>query len=326
MMKERKNNKGFTLVEMIIVIAVMAILGVVAAPQFLKYVETSRQETDRGAIWEVARAAQIAYATTEDIGDTIVLVSIDENGNAKYGEISLSGDSLNINEIMDSPTYKAIVNGLGITTDFDIYSNVILDAEVNEVMPEDSYQYKSDLYRNSEITIEIIDDGNIKIAADGAAVNNLQAVHAVDGAVLSGYQNAVSTYITTKGLEFTTIQEALPTIEADYYKSEEDSKAELTAYARTLRTKANEYGTYKDASYYTEEAIAARFAATTAENAVSKWGWSTTWRTLRDSRTAAYNAATEGAKLEKSYNEDEKALTNKTASSTNLTIHINAVK
>lgn len=46
-MKETKmNNKGFSLVELIIVIAIMAILIVVLAPQYLKYVERSRNSTD----------------------------------------------------------------------------------------------------------------------------------------------------------------------------------------------------------------------------------------------------------------------------------------
>ncbi len=46
MKKESMNNKGFSLVELIIVIAIMAILIVVLAPQYLKYVERSRNSTD----------------------------------------------------------------------------------------------------------------------------------------------------------------------------------------------------------------------------------------------------------------------------------------
>jgi type IV pilus assembly protein PilA len=46
MKKELKNNKGFSLVELIVVIAIMAVLVGVLAPQFMKYVESSRQSTD----------------------------------------------------------------------------------------------------------------------------------------------------------------------------------------------------------------------------------------------------------------------------------------
>ena len=41
-----KNNKGFSLVELIIVIAIMAILVGVIAPQLIKYIEKSRQAAD----------------------------------------------------------------------------------------------------------------------------------------------------------------------------------------------------------------------------------------------------------------------------------------
>lgn len=47
--KFMKNNKGFSLVELIIVIAIMAVLVAVLAPQYTKYVEKSRQSTDVSA-------------------------------------------------------------------------------------------------------------------------------------------------------------------------------------------------------------------------------------------------------------------------------------
>lgn len=43
---KKTNNKGFSLVELIIVIAIMAILVGVLAPQYLKYVEKSRKSAD----------------------------------------------------------------------------------------------------------------------------------------------------------------------------------------------------------------------------------------------------------------------------------------
>lgn len=50
MKKETKNNKGFSLIELIIVIAIMAVLIGVLAPAYLRYVERSRQSSDIQAI------------------------------------------------------------------------------------------------------------------------------------------------------------------------------------------------------------------------------------------------------------------------------------
>ena len=55
-MEMKKNNKGFSLVELIIVIAIMAVLMAVLAPQFLRYIERSRLQSDNTAIGEIANA------------------------------------------------------------------------------------------------------------------------------------------------------------------------------------------------------------------------------------------------------------------------------
>lgn len=64
MNKKQKSltNKGFSLVELIIVIAIMAVLIGVLAPQYLKYVESSRLQKDNQAIAEIANAVKIAMA------------------------------------------------------------------------------------------------------------------------------------------------------------------------------------------------------------------------------------------------------------------------
>lgn len=69
MKKENMNDKGFSLVELIIVIAIMAILLVVLAPQYLKYVERSRNSTDLQNATEMVNALQI-FAADPDASES----------------------------------------------------------------------------------------------------------------------------------------------------------------------------------------------------------------------------------------------------------------
>lgn len=68
MKKEKMNNKGFSLVELIIVIAIMAVLVVVLAPQYLKYVEKSRNSTDTSNATSIVTALQV-WAADPDAGE-----------------------------------------------------------------------------------------------------------------------------------------------------------------------------------------------------------------------------------------------------------------
>ncbi|MBQ4522572.1 MAG: prepilin-type N-terminal cleavage/methylation domain-containing protein [Lachnospiraceae bacterium] len=65
------NNKGFSLVELIIVIAIMAILAGALAPALLRYIEKTRVSNDKTTAANMKTAVETALAT-EEVMDAVV--------------------------------------------------------------------------------------------------------------------------------------------------------------------------------------------------------------------------------------------------------------
>lgn len=79
---KKMNNKGFSLVELIIVIAIMAILAAAIAPALIRYIDKSRKANDVTAAGTIATAVEAALAN-EDAYDEVVTGS----GTTKVVEI-----------------------------------------------------------------------------------------------------------------------------------------------------------------------------------------------------------------------------------------------
>ena len=78
---EKKDNKGFSLVELIIVIAIMAILVGIVGTQVIPYISKSKVAKDQQILNSISTAGVAAYSENGLTGDIIVDVFKDP----KYG-------------------------------------------------------------------------------------------------------------------------------------------------------------------------------------------------------------------------------------------------
>lgn len=92
MFLKNKKNKGFTLVELIIVVAILAILVGLLAPQYTKYVEKTRKSADINNLNEIVNAIKIA-ATDPDYNLGSKTKSITEYRVA-FGKIYIGSDQV----------------------------------------------------------------------------------------------------------------------------------------------------------------------------------------------------------------------------------------
>ncbi|MGN0378045.1 MAG: type II secretion system protein [Butyrivibrio sp.] len=93
MKDQKKNNKGFSLVELIVVVAIMAVLLGVLVPTLVRNVEKSKKQKDINNLSELRSAIQTTMASEEFSGLT--------------GTISFSGKTFDIKNTSTSATLSS---------------------------------------------------------------------------------------------------------------------------------------------------------------------------------------------------------------------------
>jgi len=106
---KKMNNKGFSLVELIVVVLIMAIIAVALAPQVMKWVENSRMSTDVQNYDSVVEAVNVALT------DKTVLAA------AKGTDLEVNGTQWTCNATLDTKIQGIL--GTGWKTEMKFRSN-----------------------------------------------------------------------------------------------------------------------------------------------------------------------------------------------------------
>ena len=89
---KKMNNKGFSLIELIIVIAIMAILVAIIAPNLTKYLGKSKKNTDKKNADEIASNIQTAI-TNYNLDHDTLLGNCTLTWNTSTGKVSTGNTS-----------------------------------------------------------------------------------------------------------------------------------------------------------------------------------------------------------------------------------------
>ncbi len=144
MKREQKSltNKGFSLVELIIVVAIMAVLIGVLAPQYLRYVEKTRLQRDNTGISDFANVLKIS-ATEEAV-------------NAEIGTAGATGLTYTFDTSKTPPCLKAPASGA-----------TALDGEVTLTVKLEDVTITSNTYTKAtdkpEITVKVDSNGIVSV-------------------------------------------------------------------------------------------------------------------------------------------------------------------
>ena len=90
----KKNNKGFSLVELIVVIAIMAILAAVAIPTFAGFIDKANEAANEDFLNQAKYAIELANAEDPDFAVTSVKVVVGDDGS--FNKVTYNNGTIDI--------------------------------------------------------------------------------------------------------------------------------------------------------------------------------------------------------------------------------------
>lgn len=138
---KEKNNRGFSLIELIVVIAILATVIAVIAPQFGKYISTSKASTDMQNFQRIKTAVEVFYTDKGTDGSESFLLEVTN------GMVTITGQNV-----------EEIFTNAALDVDFKLESNTWFDVEMKYIPSNNKWDIKgknsidTETYDLSELT------------------------------------------------------------------------------------------------------------------------------------------------------------------------------
>lgn len=177
--KRRNNNFGFSLVELIIVIAIMAILAAALAPALIRYIAKSRKAVDIETASVIFEAANLASATSSDEANAGWYIAADTKSTKNVARtwVTPNGHNADIDKSYNrKDQYEVAVVAWARGIDYNGWQNALFKATIDgNVSDQNGNLQKDSLYLTqyfvNEFLSNLFHDAALSESYKGAGKN-----------------------------------------------------------------------------------------------------------------------------------------------------------